>query len=334
MDTPILSVVIPFFQRERGILPRAVRTALAQTGIDNFDIIVVDDGSPVPAKEELVGLVESSSCNVRIIEQVNRGVGGARNTGLSAIPKNRKYVAFLDSDDEWDPLHLSTAVKVLAQGFDFYFSNLFHRGKNVSTFDLEMEISHPSRFRSDEMKEVPNLEKCYAYVGDMFDRVLFSGNRIITSTIVYRYDKFPTIRFPEDVRNMGEDYLFYATLAKAGASFAFSWVPRVRRGDGINLFDKSGLGSPQFLSRLCDELRFRKCAASTWTLTDAQRAQSRKQINSVRRNFAIAFANHLRRGEFEQVRYLVRFLTMDPLFPFVFPYFLVSRPRTVRPKRM
>ncbi len=331
-NTPTLSVVIPFYQRERGILPRSIRTVLAQKDVDDFEIIVVDDGSPVRAKDELAGLLESAPRNIKIIEQINRGVGGARNTGLSAVPKNRRYVAFLDSDDEWDPLHLSTAVKALDHGFDFYFSNLFQLGKNVNAFDWEIQTSHPSRFRDEERRPIPGMENCFAFVGDMFDRVLFSGNRIMTSTVVYRFEKFPTVRFPEDYRNMGEDYLFYAEMAKAGASFAFSWTPMVRRGDGINLFDKSGWGTPQFLSRLCDELAFRKYAASTWPLSETQRVRARDQIGAVRRNFAVALVGHLRRGEFEKLRQLLRFSKMDPIFPCLFPYFLISGLRSIRTK--
>ena len=49
MSDPTIAVIIPYFQREAGILRRALASVFAQTNAPSWEIIVVDDGSPVPA---------------------------------------------------------------------------------------------------------------------------------------------------------------------------------------------------------------------------------------------------------------------------------------------
>ena len=46
-------IVIPFFQRKSGLLARAVASVIAQEKAEAAAIIVVDDGSPRPARVEL-----------------------------------------------------------------------------------------------------------------------------------------------------------------------------------------------------------------------------------------------------------------------------------------
>jgi len=97
---PYYSVVIPTYQHQ-DLLEQAVGSVLAQTYQD-FEIIVVDDGSPDPIKLQIPG-----EKRIRIIRhEVNRGVSAARNTGIRA--SNGVFLAWLDSDDLWLPDKLLT----------------------------------------------------------------------------------------------------------------------------------------------------------------------------------------------------------------------------------
>ena len=94
------SVVIPVYNRPIAVL-RAVRSALKQT-ITPREIIVVEDGSPHPVDQ---AKLESLDSRVRVIfHETNKGGGAARNTGIAAA--RSRWVAFLDSDDEWRPTKL------------------------------------------------------------------------------------------------------------------------------------------------------------------------------------------------------------------------------------
>jgi len=102
-----VSVVIPVYNRA-AVIERALESVLAQTYRD-MEIIVVDDGST----DNTVGVVRSiCDDRIRCIPcKANRGSGAARNEGLNAA--TGKYVAFLDSDDEWLPEKIEKQVALM-----------------------------------------------------------------------------------------------------------------------------------------------------------------------------------------------------------------------------
>lgn len=89
-----VSVIIPVYNREK-MLRRAVKSVLRQTYSD-YECIIVDDGSDV-----LPDLSWCSDSRFRLIPSVGKGVSAARNEGIRK--SQGKYIAFLDSDDEWEP---------------------------------------------------------------------------------------------------------------------------------------------------------------------------------------------------------------------------------------
>src|SRR5690242_13985907 len=107
-----VSVIIPFFQREPGILTRCLQSVRRQHVPPGWgvDVIVVDDGSPAGAGDELRGLEFPAPFRVTAIRQENRGVGAARNRGLEEAGE-ATLIAFLDSDDTWPATHLERAIR-------------------------------------------------------------------------------------------------------------------------------------------------------------------------------------------------------------------------------
>ena len=69
-----VGVVVPFYQRQSGLLISAVRSALQQHGVPSPSIFIVDDQSPVPARTELDGLSDDERAHVTIVEQSNGGL--------------------------------------------------------------------------------------------------------------------------------------------------------------------------------------------------------------------------------------------------------------------
>jgi len=101
-----VSVVIPLYETERYIA-HAIRSVLAQTYTD-FEVIVVDDGS----KDNGPAIARSfEDPRVRVVSQANRGLAGARNTGIREA--HGRYIALLDADDAWHPTKLEKLVAVL-----------------------------------------------------------------------------------------------------------------------------------------------------------------------------------------------------------------------------
>ncbi len=90
------SVVIPLYNKERYIT-KTLESVLNQT-FDNFEIIVVDDGST----DKSYKIVEAiKDHRIRLVGQENAGPSKARNRGIKEA--NGKYIAFLDADDLWMP---------------------------------------------------------------------------------------------------------------------------------------------------------------------------------------------------------------------------------------
>jgi GT2 family glycosyltransferase len=94
-----MSVVVPTFNR-REIVLRSLETLFSQDfPSSRFEIIVVVDGSTDGSAAALRALTPASS--FRVIEQGNRGLAGARNTGFREAKSN--LVLFLDDDMQCDP---------------------------------------------------------------------------------------------------------------------------------------------------------------------------------------------------------------------------------------
>ncbi len=107
-NSPEISVIIPSYNRGWAI-KEAIDSVFAQR-FDNFELIVVNDGSTDNTVEEL----SSFRNKIKLIEQNNCGVSAARNKGILCSAGN--YIAFLDSDDLWLP------GKLEAQ-FEFFNKN-------------------------------------------------------------------------------------------------------------------------------------------------------------------------------------------------------------------
>lgn len=101
-----VSVIIPCYNTGR-YLAEAIQSVLDQTYHD-FEIIIVDDGSTDDTREVARRFDDS---RVHYIWQANKGLAGARNTGLRAA--KGELVAFLDADDTYLPEKLQSEVEVM-----------------------------------------------------------------------------------------------------------------------------------------------------------------------------------------------------------------------------
>ena len=106
----------------RSYVALSLGSVLAQSFRD-FEVIVVDDGSSDKGPE----IARSTGDpRVRVVTQQNRGLAGARNTGIRE--SKGEYVGFLDADDLWTPCKLEAHVRLLdsdpAIGLTFSASEL------------------------------------------------------------------------------------------------------------------------------------------------------------------------------------------------------------------
>src|SRR4030042_1653484 len=102
-----VSVIIPVYNRAE-LIAQAVESVLRQSFSD-FELLVVDDGSSDGTWEAL----QRCGPRIRALPQEHRGASAARNLGIQTAAG--EYLAFLDSDDLWQPQKLARQVQYLDQ---------------------------------------------------------------------------------------------------------------------------------------------------------------------------------------------------------------------------
>lgn len=93
----MFSIVLPIYKVEK-YLNKCVDSILSQSYI-NYEIILVDDGSPDRCPE-ICDRYAKTDERVKVIHKKNGGLSSARNAGIRAA--SGKYIIFVDSDDYWN----------------------------------------------------------------------------------------------------------------------------------------------------------------------------------------------------------------------------------------
>lgn len=106
-----ISVIIPMFNAE-GSIERCLKSVMTQSYQD-LEIIVIDDGSNDGSGRTALEAA-ADDCRVRIIRQENRGLIGARKTGIQAA--SGEYVLYVDSDDYIDADMINDMVSCSENG--------------------------------------------------------------------------------------------------------------------------------------------------------------------------------------------------------------------------
>lgn len=309
---PVVSIVIPFYQKESGILVRSLISVVQQSADVRLRVVIVDDASPITAESEVAQCPGLSSIEVIIIHQPNGGPGSARNAGLDSLKDDTDFVAFLDSDDEWTSNHIEHAVSALKAGYDFYFSNLYQVAANVGAFERAGRIA-PS-----EHQRLPIGDGFYAFRGDMTQQIIL-GNVIGTPSVVFLFSVFHDIRFRTEYRRAGEDYLCWLEFARRGARIAFSVEPEVHCGHGVNVFCGSGWGTDGHIERLFDEYHYTRVILSEFVSGKELRKLVHKKLKQLRRAIVRALLHDIRRGRPLPLARFFAHVKNDPFFPLALP---------------
>ena len=290
MTTPTIAVIIPFFQRETGILGKALASIANQNYPSDFlYVILVDDCSPIPAATELQTCPPPAGLQIKVIKQTsNSGPNEARNTGLQNLEPGTHVVAYLDSDDEWVGDHLARAVRVLANGYSAYFANLYHLGDKLNEFEKAKRV-HPQ-----DHLMVDGDATLRAYHGDMVHQIA-TANIIFMPSLVIDVAALGKARFPLAHRHGGGDYLYWMDLIQHGAKFVFSTEPEVRCGSGINMWYGSGWGTDGYAMRIVDEARFRRTVLNKYARTEATKDSLRNRLAELQVGMLQDVVHRLRR---------------------------------------
>lgn len=310
--------IIPYFQREPGILARALRSIQAQEIPEGWKVetIVVDDGSPVPASIDVAGIQFEQPHQLRIVSQPNRGAAVARNRGLDEVTRETNLIAFLDSDDIWPTRHLAYAIDAYENGYEFCFSDNTREGHHVSYI---AECGHKT-------SSLLQAGACNANDGliplatESLPGLIIEEFPTQISTVTYSNSIANGVRFNTDLHTAGEDVLFLVTLASKAKKVCFNSETKVQCGDGVNIFFKSfEWNSPSFMSIKHDQVRCHTLIGKIPTLSPSTQAINRQRLSKLQKEFAFHTLRYLVSNKFKLPRQLRDMARADPHFAVWFP---------------
>lgn len=209
MKRPTVSVIIPTYNRAET-LPRAMDSVIAQSFRD-WELVIVDDGSTDSTPQLLNEYQERLGDQFVSVRQSNRGCSAARNRGIELC--RGRFIAFLDSDDEFLPhklarqLELFDACPELSFVYsDYSFVDL--EGKRTqSALTAKFPLAQSIPFR-----RVGN--RLHAVGSELFETLL-RGYFIATIVGLVRREALGEVRFDERL-SYAEEWLFYLRLARTG----------------------------------------------------------------------------------------------------------------------
>jgi len=103
-----VSVLMTVFNTNLIYTKRAIDSVLKQD-FQDFELIIIDDGSKENNRESLMDYVEQYEDKISYIRHSNRGQSASVNRGV--LYSQGEYITILDSDDEYKPNHLSTCLR-------------------------------------------------------------------------------------------------------------------------------------------------------------------------------------------------------------------------------
>jgi len=180
-----VSVIIPFYNRI-SLLKQSVESVLNQTH-QNLELILIDDGST--EDPSFVKTMAEKDQRIRYFRQENKGPAAARNLGLEKAEGS--YIAFLDSDDVFEPNKIETQLEFMVK-----------RG---------CEFSHTSYQRISHSGEPLEVVESALFSGQVFPKILWSCAiampTVMVSTAIVKDAKFI------EAFDIGEDICFWIELA-------------------------------------------------------------------------------------------------------------------------
>jgi glycosyltransferase involved in cell wall biosynthesis len=183
---PLVSVIVPCYNGA-AFLEEALKSAMSQS-YPHVEVIVVDDGSTDNSPEI------AQRFPVRYIRQENRGLAGARNTGIRE--SKGSYLVFLDADDRLRPEAIATGLRVLEP-----------RPECAIAVGDHVFMSADSSYRANSRKD------CLAAFH--YEALLKSNFIEMISTVLFRRSVIDEVGGFNTSLRVAEDYELYLRIARA-----------------------------------------------------------------------------------------------------------------------
>ena len=227
-QTPLISVIVPAYNTAPYI-EETLLSVVGQTFTD-FEIIVVNDGSPdTPALEAALA---PFAARIRYVVQENRGLSAARNAGIAV--SRGKYVAFLDSDDAWEPDYLEYQLSELSRrGLAVVYANATTFGDPLRSGRLFMDM-HPSS-------------------GDVTIESLVAQRCNVMVSVLARRDALEKAGLFDESLRSSEDFDLWLRVINSGGRIGYHRRPLVRSRLRPGSLSANGVSMCQHIVRVLDK---------------------------------------------------------------------------------
>lgn len=203
----LVSVIIPTYNSEK-YLEKTVFSVLDQS-YSNIEIVLVDDCSK-DSTRDVIESISKKDHRVRYhFQEKNEGAAVARNTGIRCA--RGRYIAFLDSDDIWEPNKLDKQIPLVNNGNPFVFCAFDTVDENSNRIQNKIKIK-----------------------GIVSYKDLMTKTYISTPTVVYDRFFYGDVEMP--LRRTGQDYAFWLVLLKQSDAVGIdeALVHVTRRGGSLS----------------------------------------------------------------------------------------------------
>lgn len=189
-DVPLVSIIMPVWNREELVV-KAIESAQAQT-LQDWELVITDDGSTDGSVDVILDM-QSKDSRIRLLQPGRGGVCKARNSSISEA--YGQWIAFLDSDNEWQPDYLQTVLAAATE-----------KGFNAAYSAIKMMSHNKTRYRTTEP----------------ISGLLDIGNYIDLNALVVRRSVIDEAGyFDESLRRMVD----YDLVCRIGKVAEFTYVP-------------------------------------------------------------------------------------------------------------
>ena len=189
------SVIIPVYNAASSL--EDTLECVAHQSFENFELLLINDGSQDDSKEIMEQFLGKSSLNARLLEQENCGLGASRNRGIEAA--QGEWIAFLDADDLW---HVDKLKEL---------DHAIEQHPEVGVFYHKVYNFNHKRKWLRKASEVKSIEK-----------LLTHSNPLVPSAVVAKRKVLLEQLFSEDRKLHGaEDLHLWVRLLASGIKFQF-----------------------------------------------------------------------------------------------------------------
>ena len=156
MENELISIVVPIYNVENYL--RQCLDSISEQTYKNFECILVNDGSTDSSQQIAEEYLVDS--RFKLINQSNKGLSGARNTGISHIREESTFISFVDSDDYIYPDFLETLIEHIEDDVDIiegmieYFNDEIKVDKVFHNFEKQILTTKDDKLRKLTLNEL------------------------------------------------------------------------------------------------------------------------------------------------------------------------------------